>query len=647
MEPSVKLCMGCMNELAEDGRCHYCSYTDDIPHLQAYLAPKTVLDNRYVIGKMLSYNGEGASYICYDMVGKCKCVCREYMPDTLCERASDGLSINVNKDCLAKYKTFMSEFADMNKVLSRMRNLTHIVTAKDMFAENNTTYVILEYVEGVSLKKFLQSNTGFLTWDQVKKLFVPLFTTLNIIHNAGIIHRGISPENIIVTTDGELKLTGFCISSIRTSNTGMMPEFYSGYTAPEQYSSLQWQGTWTDVYAVAAVIYRILTGNMPLDANTRIHNDTLMEANRLNPRIPLHISDALAQAMAVRGEERTKTVTELVSGLFEQPSRIEHPKGSTQTIPIQHIPREERRYRDEEDEDTKYESSKPAKKSSKLATVVGLCVLGVLLVIGIYLMTQLFAPPEDNTNAASLPASEDISGNNSEEEDNYEYGTATSTSPVKPDDDDTEYGKGSIMPNLVGLYYTEVEKKMGDEFTLKPKYYYSDDDDRGYVKTQSIPEGTDYDPKRKNELVLDVCAGPSVIPVPDCTNYSKSDYLSLLDSLNIKYSVGEDYSRTVPYGLVIKTSIPAGGWINIEKGDILTVVVSLGKPPETTTKAKSPDDSGNDSSKSDQIGVDTQDPWAPHTDPPVNSDDTSNADQPVNTDDQNGGDNGNGGVVFY
>jgi serine/threonine-protein kinase len=459
-------------------------------------------------------------------------------------------------------------------------------------------------------------------------LFVPLFTTLNIIHNAGIIHRGISPENIIVTTDGELKLTGFCISSIRTSNTGMMPEFYSGYTAPEQYSSLQWQGTWTDVYAVAAVIYRILTGNMPLDANTRIHNDTMMEANRLNPRIPLHISDALAQAMAVRGEERTQTVTELVSGLFEQPARIEHPKGSTQTIPIQHIPRDERRYRDEEKEEEEYDRRRPAaKKSSKLATVVGICVLLVLLGIGIYLMTQLFAPPDSNSTAVSRAPTEDDSDADSEEEDNYEYSTATTTSAVKPDEDDTEYGRGSIMPNIVGLYYTEVEKKMGDEFTLKPKYYYSDDDDRGYVKSQSIPEGTDYDPKRKNELVLEVCAGPSVIPVPDCSGYSKSDYLS----------------KSVAYGFVFKTSIPAGGWINIEKGDILTVTVSLGRPPETTTKSST---SGSGGTTEPQISVDTQDPWAPHTDPPVSSDVPANTDQPEITDDQNGWDNNNGGVQY-
>ncbi|MBR6336501.1 MAG: serine/threonine protein kinase, partial [Ruminococcus sp.] len=334
MEKAIRLCMGCMNELDENGVCHYCKYTDDAAYLRSYLAPRTVLDNRYIIGKMLSYNGEGASYICYDSVAKEKVVCREYMPDTLCERDRGSNNIIVNSDCLAKYKTFMQEFVETNKALSRMRNLNHMVTAKDMLYENNTAYVILEYIEGVSLKKFLQSNTGFLSWEQVRKLFVPVFTTLSIIHNAGIIHRGLSPENIIVTINSELKLTGFSISSIRTSNTALSPEFYSGYAAPEQYSSLDWQGTWTDVYAISAVLYRILTGTVPLDALTRINNDTMPEPARVNPQVPPRVSKVLMKGLAVRGEERIQTITELVTALFEQPEYVEHRKGQTQTIPV-------------------------------------------------------------------------------------------------------------------------------------------------------------------------------------------------------------------------------------------------------------------------------------------------------------------------
>lgn len=117
MDTSVNLCMGCMNELDANGVCHYCSYTDDMPHLQSYLAPRTVLDNRYIVGKMLTYNGEGASYICYDTIRKTKAVVREYMPDTLCERERGTQRIIVNSDCLAKYKTYMSEFADMNSLV--------------------------------------------------------------------------------------------------------------------------------------------------------------------------------------------------------------------------------------------------------------------------------------------------------------------------------------------------------------------------------------------------------------------------------------------------------------------------------------------------------------------------------------------------
>ncbi|MBR1739804.1 MAG: PASTA domain-containing protein [Ruminococcus sp.] len=583
MEPSVNLCMGCMNELEPDGSCSHCSYTDDIPHLQSYLAPRTVLDNRYIIGKMLSYNGEGASYMCYDTVGKCKCVCREYMPDTLCERDSDGLGVVVNPDCLAKYKTFMSEFADMNKVLSRMRNLSHIVTATDMFFENNTTYVILEYVEGVSLKKFLQSNTGFLTWEQVKKLFVPLFTTLSIIHNSGMIHRGISPENIIVTTDGELKLTGFCISSIRTSNTGLIPEFYSGYTAPEQYSSLQWQGTWTDVYAVAAVIYRILTGCMPLDANTRINNDTLVEASRINPRIPSHISRVIAKAMAVRGEDRIQTVTELVAALFERHSvHVEHTKGATQTIPVQHVPSRER---SSQQQQKKKKKAAQKKKTNAVATIIGLIVLMILFGLAIYLVIQLISPGTEEETPVD-PNDGYYYGDSDNDEDNYNYGTMPVTEEPEPaDDNSSPLGVGSYMPDIVGMNYYEVERRMGKEFTLKPKYYYSESDEPGYVKTQSIPEGTEYDPALKNELVIDVCAGPPQVPVPDFKGYSKRAYLALLDSMNIKYQIANEKSATVEVDQITRTSIEVGNYINVAGGQVLTVYVCDGKPKESSTKA--------------------------------------------------------------
>ena len=117
-----------------------------------------------------------------------------------------------------------------------MRTLSHIVPALDLFAENNTTYAIYEYIESISLIDYLKENAGELSWEQVSKLFPPLFTTLGIIHNTGIIHRGISPNTIYYTPKGELKLMDFCVSAVRTANTELVSEIFQGYAAPEQYS---------------------------------------------------------------------------------------------------------------------------------------------------------------------------------------------------------------------------------------------------------------------------------------------------------------------------------------------------------------------------------------------------------------------------
>ena len=570
--------MGCMNELDENGQCRYCSYTDDIPHLQSYLAPRTVLDDRYIVGKMLSYNGEGASYICFDTIKNSKAVIREYMPDTLCDRERGTQNLIVNPECLAKYKTYMSEFADMNKVLSRMRNLSHISTPLDIFVQNNTTYVILEYVEGVSLKKFLQTNTGYLTWNRVKKLFMPLFTTLSIIHNSGIIHRGISPENIIVTTDGELKLTGFSISSIRTSNTGLSPEFYSGYTAPEQYTSLEYQGTWTDVYAVAAVLYRILTGCMPLDANTRLTNDTLVPASRINPGIPDYVSNVLSHAMAVKGEERIQTINDFVTQLFDK-HQIEHQKGATQTIPIQRPekprPRPQKEVR-----------KKPVKKKSNpAAVIIALLVIVVFLALGAYMLYQLLLPPENKDQNSSVPVYNDSY---------YVSDIVTTTTTAEPiitvssntESDDSPYGTGSIMPNVVGLRYETIMHRLGNDFSIRTEYFYSDTEEKGIITEQSIPENSEYDPDRKNELVLKVCKGTENVAVPDYTGKTYKEYSAKLDSLEIKYKKVEVNSDKVPIGYVVSTDIGVGYNVNVKNGEVLTVKVSKGKTVTTTKKTE-------------------------------------------------------------
>ena len=332
---SFNLCLGCMEPLEGAGVCPRCGYSPDASSLSSYLQPGVTLNDRYLVGKLLSYNGEGATYIGFDIVTSSKVTIKEYMPDTLCSRTKESSVISVRQNCVAQYKAFMSEFVELNKMLAKMRTLSHINPPIDMFGDNNTGYVVFRYIEGENLAKYLKDHAGDLTWEEVKKLFPPIFTTLSLVHNAGLVHRGISPENIIVTEKEELKLIGFSIADSRTANTELASEIFHGYAAPEQYSSSNWQGTWTDVYGICALLYRILTGTTPTGAMERVANDTLPEPGKLNPNIPANVSKVIMNGMTLSGEMRIQTVTELVTQLFEEPEfNKQKTQTATQTISI-------------------------------------------------------------------------------------------------------------------------------------------------------------------------------------------------------------------------------------------------------------------------------------------------------------------------
>ena len=217
-----------MNEKESDGPCEKCGYSNDAPYLPSYLAPGTILNDRYIVGKLLSYNGEGATYIGFDKVTGAKVTVREYMPDTLCSRKKGDPQIVVDANRLSLYKTYMSEFVELNKALLKARSMTHIQTVLDIFPQNNTAYVIFEFINGITLKAYLANCSGELSWDRVKELFPPILTTLSLVHSAGIIHRGISPQTILVTEKNELKLIDFQISAGRTTGTEIACEMYPG-----------------------------------------------------------------------------------------------------------------------------------------------------------------------------------------------------------------------------------------------------------------------------------------------------------------------------------------------------------------------------------------------------------------------------------
>ena len=164
------------------------------------------------------------------------------MPDTLCMRRKGETEITVEPSSAALYKTYLSECIDLNRTLMKLRGMSHVQTVLDVFCENNTAYAVFEYINGISLKTYLANSSGEIAWEQAKELFSPFFTTLSLIHSAGILHRGISPSTIFVTDKMEMKLTGFAISAARTTGT----EVANAYQEKDKLDVYYWFGS--DLY---------------------------------------------------------------------------------------------------------------------------------------------------------------------------------------------------------------------------------------------------------------------------------------------------------------------------------------------------------------------------------------------------------------
>ncbi len=560
MEEKLNLCLGCFEEKHGEGACIFCGYSDETPHLPSYLSPGTTLNDRYLVGRLLRYNGESATYLAYDAVMRKKIWIKEYMPDTLCARVRGSSLISVNQQNLAPYKTFMSEFTELNKLLSKMRTLSHVNPALELFAENNTTYVTFDIIEGVTLKEYLQDNAGELTWDEVKALFPPIFTTISLVHNAGLVHRGISPETIWITDNKELKISDFCITASRTNNTEIAPELFAGYAAPEQYASSNWQGTWTDVYGICAVLYRILTGCMPTEAVSRVGNDNLCEPSSVNKNIPANVSKVIMSGLTLSGDMRIQTVTELVTKLFEQPEYLTPSAGRTATIAI---PRQSMSSAVQKKNNPNVNRKKTHKKKKKASNmripiIVFVVTVGILLALALSLMGWV-----DNTAPDTVYTTP--------------YYSSLSTDPVAVTTIETTMGfvQTYEMSNFVGKNFELIKNSATYQgwLTFIPTYVYDDEHPKDTIIEQSIPEKqTVY---AGTSIQLKISLGPSQVEIPDYFGLTEKDYIEILDKAGIKYEIIKQPDAGFMTGYVIKTEHDTPELtIDVEKGEILKVFIA-------------------------------------------------------------------------
>lgn len=316
----TKICFGCMSQYSDEyDVCPFCGYHNDLPPKEAYhLTPGTLLQKRYLIGKALGFGGFGITYIGWDFVLERKIAVKEYLPSEFSTRTPNTTNVVIfDGDNYEQYMSGINKFIKEAQCLANLDDIDGIVKVYSSFAENNTAYIIMEYLDGCTLAEKIEKD-GKIPPQQAFEMMLPLMTSLAKVHQENILHRDISPDNIFCLKDGSIKLIDFGAARIATAgkSKSLSVIVKPGYAPTEQYRSRGDQGTWTDVYAVAATLYKMITGVTPVDSMERTVKDTLKPPSKLGVKISSSAENAIMNALNIRFEKRTQTIEQFQNQLF-------------------------------------------------------------------------------------------------------------------------------------------------------------------------------------------------------------------------------------------------------------------------------------------------------------------------------------------
>ena len=520
-----ELCPGCMSPKADDDQCRKCGF-DGTANPDEFLQIKTILSDRYLVGKLLSSNGEGATYMGYDAELDAPVFIREFFPKGLCTR--EGENVYASEQYSDSFVTHKNEFLSLARVLARMRNLSAILPVYDIFEQNDTAYYISEAVEYITLRDFLVRNGGRLNYNQMCRLFKPVFSTLASLHSVGVIHRGISPETMIVGRDGRLRVIGFCISDLRTARTTLAPELFKGYAAIEQYGFDGDSGAWTDVYSVAAVIYRTLIGSPAPDATERVTNDRMIIPPDIAEELPAYALSALADALQILPNDRTQSIEDFRDELSAAPNVVNRARQ-------QGTPEERPRT------STRKRKKNSNKKYIAVAAVITVIVLSVVVLV---FAKTVFNNDNNNITPTSYTTSENS---------NPDYSSAVADRSKITVPDFTEYTASEIL-SVEDTEMIELNENFKIIWERK-----TDDSEKGTILSQSVTK--DDKVEKGTEITLEVSIGNGMVKVPDVVDMLEDDAIIELCKSGFMYQnivVQEVYDANEKGGVVLEQSIESG-----------------------------------------------------------------------------------------
>lgn len=539
-------CMGCMSPLNINEQCTNCNFSlDTYKTTPRCLPPGTLLSERYLIGRVLGEGSFGITYIGRDLLLGIVVAIKEYFPLSYGSRdvrkGTDHTVYVYHGNADAMYQKGLEQFYNEAKILSRFHMLDGIVSVRDFFHANKTAYIVMDYIDGITLKEYVKKS-GTVSGAETLQWMKPVIQSLQEIHQAGIIHRDISPDNLLLTQQRNLVLVDF--GSARVENRAMTQSmtvmFKRGYTPEEQYLRHGKQGAWSDVYSLCATMYYMLTGVVPNEAIERMLRDDMVPLSKI-PEIQLtpNQKEAIMQGISVKPEERLQNMQELSNALYRKENKL--------------LIYGKRFY---------YWERKHFRAELLCISIFFLCSI-----IG----TKLFYSDKQKSYP-TIPTT-------------VPFETITSVPTQTPVPERIQ------MQAFTGLTKEQAKQRfiaLGDKnLTIDWKTDYSNTIPKGTVITQNIPENTSYYSGSFQKLVLTVSKGRKKVTIPLVTGLSYETAVSKLKKKKLSYRLSWQNSEE-NINTVLSQNKKAGKKVSV--GTTIHLIVSNGpaQPPSPNAPATTP-----------------------------------------------------------
>ena len=569
---ATRLCPYCLQPLPGAAQsCPHCGKSFAGRNPGGTLPVGTVLAGRYTVGEMLSIDGEGILYRGAENLGRFRVTIKEYLPITLTAERTAESTLRPKTGSEVLFKTTRMDFADLYRSIQRITPANGLEAVLDVVEANNSVYAILENLGGTPLDQWLENHPGTIRPDDACTMLQPVFEGVAAMHKIGLVHCGICPENIRVMENDRCRLAGYATVGLRTAGSGLHEQLYEGYSAPEQYSTAEFEGRYTDEYSLAAVFYRMVCGQAPVPAAQRIVADSNPRAKSVNGSLPLYVSQVLQLGLRLRPMERIQTVPQLYQALSSKEYTAELTRTMKPETPVR--------------------TAQPEPERKEHLLSLKALLAGIVILLSILILLTLWSVLSQHIHQPAASAAES---------------EPASSEVMVPQ---------NLVPNFIGMDYTQVQNNR--EYTSMYLFYvteeYSDTAPAGQIIQQEPSADTVL--KAGETIRLVVSKGPQMAEMPNIIGFTQDGAVKELEARGLVAScfmVVNDGSYAS--GCVVRTSEEPG--TKVEVGTVITVYIAADPSVQITVTPEEP--AATEPTTTEPAPPETTDP-AP-TEPEYNTD---------------------------